>query len=318
MNLGSLGAWLVLVAVVALTSCSEEDKSSSTASATPPYLAIARGRLDVEGGILKLGAQRDGIVRKIWVNEGDRVRKGQLLASLDNDIAQLAVNAAQAEQQKIEVQARQLARNFKSANLKAKRLMAAASVGAGDQQSADDALEAAQQLSDRIEDNHADAAAAKSKLTSARYELEQRNVFSPIDAQVVRRFVQLGASVSAQTGPTFILLPDEERIVRAELNESFLGVVVPGMKAQITDDTGSGLPAISARVLRISPVLGNSTLEDDPLIRSNQRTVECILVLDQPVPPSVRVGQRMLVHFGVKRSQRKRFHSPFPADGGSN
>lgn len=314
MNPGSFRPLLALVLALGLTGCGMEDTSSGAVPAAPPYLAIARGRLDVEGGVLKLGTQREGVVKKIWVREGDQVRKGQLLASLDSELAQLAVSAAQAEQQQLEVRAKQLARHFKAADLKAKRLTTAASVGAGDQQSADDAREAAQQLHDRIEDNDADAAVTRRKLASARYELEQRNIVSPADAQIVRSFVQLGASLSASSGPAFILLPTTERIIRAELNESFIGIVVPGMKAQVTDDTGSGLPAISAHVLRVSPVFGNSTLEDDPQTRGNLRTVECILVLDQAVPASVRIGQRMLVHFGVDRSQRKRFHSPFPAD----
>jgi len=51
-------------------------------------------------------------------------------------------------------------------------------------------------------------------------------------------------------------------------------------------------------VVRISAVLGNSTLEDDALVRANTRTVECILAFDQPAPPSLRVGQRLLVRFG--------------------
>jgi hypothetical protein len=44
-------------------------------------------------------------------------------------------------------------------------------------------------------------------------------------------------------------------------------------------------------------VFGASTLEDDPLVRANTRTVECVLSFDQPPPASVRIGQRVLVRF---------------------
>ena len=76
------------------------------------------------------------------------------------------------------------------------------------------------------------------------------------------------------------------------------GAVRPGMKAEVTDDSADGSVALTAHVVRISAVLGNSTLEDDALVRANMRTVECILAFDQPAPPSLRVGQRMLVRFG--------------------
>ncbi|SEI16685.1 HlyD family efflux transporter periplasmic adaptor subunit [Pseudomonas asplenii] len=301
MNLRSFSLCFVLLACTCLlVGCPRDEAAPQSVSAAPAQVAVARGRIDVEGGLLKLGVSRDGVVSDITVREGQHVRKGQLLASLDSELARLAVSAAQTEQQQVQLQARQLEKQASFAELKAKRLAKAAAAGAGDGQSADDAREAAQQLRYAIETNRTQAAVAARKLTAARYELEQRNLRAPVEAEVVRRLIQPGATVSPQSGPAFVLLPSEERIVRAELNESFTGVVVPGMKAEITDDSGSGLPPLSARVQRIGAVFGNSTLEEDPLIRGNTRTVECVLVFDKPAPASLRIGQRMLVRFGVE------------------
>ncbi|MGA8135025.1 MULTISPECIES: biotin/lipoyl-binding protein [Pseudomonas] len=301
MNSHSLGPWLVLTsALFFLTGCPRDEAPPKAAVLNPTYLAVARGRIDVEGGLLKLGVTRDGVVIDIKVKEGDHVKRGQLLASLDSELSRLAVHTAQAEQQRVKDQNRQLERRFKFADEKAKRLMAAATAGAGDIQSADDAREAAEQLRDDIEKNHGEAEMAARKLTTANYELAQRSLYAPFEAEVVRRLIQPGATVSPQSGPSFILLPNEARIVRAELNESFTGVVTPGMKAYVSNDSDNGLPPLSAHVVRISAVLGNSTLEDDPLVRANMRMVECILALDQPPPASLRVGQRMLVRFGAQ------------------
>ncbi|WP_191488802.1 HlyD family secretion protein [Pseudomonas sp. FEN] len=301
MNSRSFGSWfVVLAATFLLTGCPQDNTPSKSISATPAYVAVARGRIDVEGGLLKLGLAREGVIADIKVREGEHVRKGQLLASLDSELARLGVSAAQTEQQQVQVQAKQLERRIKFAELKANRLADASALGAGDGQSADEAREAAQQLRGEIENNHTDAAVAARKLAVARYELAQHSLHAPVDAEVVRRLVQPGATVSAQSGPAFVLLPDEARIVRAELNESFTSAVVPGMKAEVTDDSGSGLPPLSAHVLRISTVFGNSMLEEDPLVRANSRTVECVLAFDEPPPSSLRVGQRMLVRFGPK------------------
>jgi hypothetical protein len=35
------------------------------------------------------------------------------------------------------------------------------------------------------------------------------------------------------------------------------------------------------------------------MIRANTRTVECVLVFDQPPPASLRIGQRVIVQFAA-------------------
>ncbi|OAE11802.1 secretion protein HlyD [Pseudomonas simiae] len=299
MNLLLLYPTLALISTCAfLTGCSQEEPLTQAVLTSPTYIAVARGRVDVEGGLLKLGVTREGVVTDIKVKEGDRVRKGQLLSTLDSELAGHAVSAALAEQLQIHVQAQQLERRYKLSDQKATRLAKAANAGASDGQSADDAREMAAQLHDELAKNRMDAETAKRNLATARYELAQRSLNAPVDAEVVRRLIQPGAAISPQSGPAFILLPNQPRIVRAELNESLIGAVHTGMKAEVTDESGSGASPLLAQVVRISAVLGNSALEDDPQVRANMRTVECILAFDEPAPESLRVGQRMLVRFG--------------------
>jgi hypothetical protein len=57
---------------------------------------------------------------------------------------------------------------------------------------------------------------------------------------------------------------------------------------------------LKARVLRIGNVFGASTLEDDPQVRANTRSVECVLTFDQPPSTPLRIGQRVLVKFAPK------------------
>jgi len=296
MNVRLLHSWLAILSTCAfLAGCSQEDAPAQAALTSPKYVAVARGRVDVEGGLLKLGVTREGIVTEIKVKEGDHVRKGQLLSTLDSELARLALSSAQAEQQQLHAQAQQLERRYTAADQKAMRLAKAAYAGAGDGQSADDAREAAAQLRDALEQNQLDTETAARHLATARYELAQRSLTAPVDAEVVRRLIQPGTVVSPQSGPVFILLPNQPRIVRAELNESFIDAVHPGMQAEISYDSG-GAP-MPAHVVRISAVLGNSALEDDPQVRANMRTLECILALDTPPPASLRLGQRLLVRF---------------------
>jgi multidrug resistance efflux pump len=301
MTLRLLRLPLSLLAAALLAGCAQDDAPAApNAAATPAYAAVARGRIDIEGGLLKLSMPGEGIVAQVDVHEGDHVHKGQLLAQLDLQPAKLALDSALAEQQQATAQIGALEERAKSAELRASRLEQAAKAGAGDVQSADDAREAARQTQAEWDHARAAVALAAQKVAGARYQLELRSLHAPADGEIVQRMVQPGASVSPATGPLFIVLPDSPRIVRAELNESFVGVVREGMAAEVDDDSGSGMAPLKAHVLRIGKVFGASTLEDDPQVRANTRSVECVLAFDQAPSMPLRIGQRVLVKFAPK------------------
>jgi multidrug resistance efflux pump len=302
MNLRHLRLPLALLAVSLMAACSHDNAPATSQANAPSYIAVARGRIDIEGGLLKLNMPSEGIVDAVGAHEGDHVEKGQWLAQLSTEPAQLAVNAAQTEQQQANAQINSLNLRIKAAELRVRRLRDAAKAGAGDMQSADDAQESLQQLQGELDNAHASAAMAAQKISGARYQLGLRALRAPIGGQIVQRMVQPGASVSPSSGPLFVLLPDQPRIVRAELNESFVDVVHVGMQAEVDDDSGSGMAPLKAHVLRIGQVFGASALEDDPQVRANTRSVECVLVFDQAVPTTLRIGQRVMVRFGAKAS----------------
>lgn len=290
-------AGFALAAALLLAACSKHAEPAATSNtATPSYAAVARGRVDIEGGLLALAMPREGVLANVAVHEGETVKQGQLLAALDTRPAQLAVDAAQAQLEQAQAQLKLLAIKQAAARQRAARLGAAAAAGAGDGQSADDAREASNQLDAERDADQAAVDMAAQKLAEAKYELAQRSLRAPFDAVVVHVAAQPGASVSPAAGPLFTLLPNKPRIVRAELNESFVGAVQPGMHAEVVanDDAENG--HWNAHVLRVGQVYGPATLENDPQIRANARTVECVLAFDQP-EQQLRIGQRVIVRF---------------------
>jgi multidrug resistance efflux pump len=289
---------LALAVSSLLPACSPSAQAPADTSARPAaaYAAVARGRIDIEGGLLNLAMPREGTLVTVAVHEGDRVKQGQLLAALDTEPAKLAVEAAQAQLEQAQAQLNLLGIKQAAAKQRAQRLAAAAAAGAGDGQSADDAREAAAQIDADRQSARAALGVASQKLDEARYELKQRSLLAPLDADVVRVSAQPGASVSPASGPLFILLPQKPRIVRAELNDSFAAAIRPGMPAEVVADSGGDHARWSAHVLRIGQVYGPATLENDPQVRANARTVECVLAFDQP--QDLRIGQRVTVRFG--------------------
>lgn len=287
---------LALLAPLLLGACTQHDEPAAAAP-TPAYAAVARGRIDVEGGLLSLGMPREGTLAEVDVREGDTVRRGQPLAVLEREPAQLALAEAQAELEQAHAQLALLGQRQAAAERRAGRLAAAARAGAGDGQSADDARDAANELAAQQASARASLALAEQKLAGARFELAQRTLRAPLDAQVVRVSAQPGASVSPQAGALFVLLPLRPRIVRAELSEAYVGAVSVGMPAIVSADGDFDAATWRAHVLRLGSVVGPSTLEDDPQQRANSRTVECVLALDGAT--QARVGQRVLVRFGT-------------------
>jgi len=289
------GIALALTCLLAGCSRSADEPTNATAPPTA-YAAVARGKVDIEGGLLTLSMPREGTLAKVAVHEGDHVKQGQLLAALDTQPATLAIEAAQAQLEQIQAQLKLIAVKQAGAKQRAQRLAAAVAAGAGDGQSADDAREAAAQLDAEQQSTRAALSMASQKLDEARYELKQRSLLAPFDADVVQMSAQPGASVSPTSGPLFTLLPQKPRVVRAELNDSFVGVIQPGMPAEVVPDNGRDDTRWSAHVLRIGRVYGPATLENDPQVRANARTVECVLAFDEP--QNLRIGQRVMVRFG--------------------
>lgn len=88
----------IIVAIVTalIASCSPQEEPTSQepgGAEAAQATAVAKGRVDVEGGLIAIAAPRDGVITQVYVQEGDRVEQGQLLARQDERVP----NAALAE-----------------------------------------------------------------------------------------------------------------------------------------------------------------------------------------------------------------------------
>lgn len=295
MRMWSIG---LLVTVTAVAGCSRRDRDPPAAHAAPDttaYVAVARGRIAVEGGLLKLSMPVAGTLASVAVHEGDHVSRGQALATLDSGPAQAALDMAKAELDQAKATQKLLSVQWKAAQQQAQRETAAAAAGAGSGQSADAAKSSVAQLDAKRDAARAATAIARARVDAAQYTLAHDTLRAPIDADVVHVMAQPGATVSADSGPLFTLLPARRRIVRAELSASYVDAVHIGMHAQVNLDDSQGTPIGSAQVLRIGEVFSPATLGADPETRANARTVECVLSLDKKT--RLRIGQRVLVSF---------------------
>ena len=285
-----LGLGLMAAGLIFLPGC-DADESAPMAVKAPiaAPLAIARCRIDVEGGLIRLASQREGLIREVLVEEGDRVTADQPLARIDTRQAELRVAVAEAEL----IQARTAARieQRRMAGAERSALRYGSSAGAVSQHQIDEMETEA--VARRAQHDAAEAAVtlAERRLDEARFEVEARTIRAPVDGRIVRRRARPGDGVTTQTiTELFQLLPDTPRIARCSLEEMFLPDLSVGLEARIlleSDDRRSW----PARVKRIGQVFGPPPLTDDPTARQDIRTVELILSL--PSDPSLGIGQRV-------------------------
>ncbi len=263
----------------------------------PAAVAVARGKIEVEGGLLDLSPAVAGVVQKLSVKEGQSVQRGQLLLRLADDTGQADLAVAESEAQL--AKARQKARAARLPQLKQtlSRWQAAAREGAADAQNVDEAAQALRDAQAEIDVAAAEAQVAQRKLEQLRAQHKRQELRAPEAGTVVRLATHAGSQAVPGT-PAVVLLPQRPLQVRAEINESFAAAVREGMRATVTLDADGAaqqqLP--SARVLRISPVYGTARLQDDQQ-RGPVRVIECVLVFEQAPAAAVRVGQNVRVQF---------------------
>ena len=284
--------------LVLLGACSRQAQDRApSAGPTAPWpacVAIARGRVDVDGGLVRVFAPRDGTIAELRARPGDAVKAGDVLAVIDTRQVELAAGVARAELEQAQARAAGLRVKTAALTLRAHRVAEAAQVGAATGQSADDASQALTELGADIAEADAAVAVAQQHLKQARYEIDVRQVRAPVGGRVVARPAHVADVVAPQGGTElFTLLPDAPRIVRAELNEAFVAKVTPGMAAQVVADGDDG-KIWPAKVTRLGDVFGPSKLVEDAQEATDARDVECILEL---ATDQLRVGQRVQVRF---------------------
>jgi len=273
----------------------EAAKTAAAAAPKSPYVAIANGKADVEGGMIQVAARRAGIVREVLVSEGDRVVKGQILARQEDDEPRLAAAEAAAAVRQARAQIALTEVQLATARRERARLqnLVATNFVAG--QRLDQASDRIREAEASLEAQRAAIATAEANLAQARYIQELTIIRAPADGRIARRYANPGAGASTLNVSTmFDLEPVAPHIVRAEIAENALPFVAIGQSVQMSPESDLE-GSLSGKVLRQAAVFGARKLvSDDPTERTDDRVVEVVVSAD--TAPFL-IGQRVLVKF---------------------
>ncbi len=200
-----------------------------------------------------IAAERDGRIANIYVQIGDRVTKGQLLAMLDDRILRSVCEAQKARIGAAEAEARSWASEQKTAEADLRR---------ADQMRADKIIseENWEHAKYRVEETIDEVAryrqqqlAAEADLQTATAQLEQSRIVAPFDGVVGRSSARLAQEV--KTGDVLFWITAEAPLhVLFTVPETQMAGFTVGRELELTTADYSGLHQ-RARILRVSPVI---------------------------------------------------------------
>jgi len=234
---------LLALSVALAAGCSNgkaKDKGPAEADAAVPVevqplrraamLAVYSGTAPIEAHEeAEVVAKVGGEVRQIFVEEGDAVKAGQVLARLDGDRLRLDVAQTEANLRKLE-------RDYnRQLELSEKGLVAKGTA----------------------ENAKFDLDALRAAYDSGRLELSYTDIRAPIDGVVSARYIKLGNTI-AQNAPTFRVTDLDPLVAYVHIPEKEFRKLAPQQTAEIVVDALGG-DRFAGAISRISPTVDPKT-----------------------------------------------------------
>jgi membrane fusion protein (multidrug efflux system) len=246
----------------------DQPPASKTTAVPQPDVFVAMGPIVVEQQ-LDVTALRDGVVTELTVDVDSPVKKGQLLARLDDRQLLAEREAGEHKLRSIDADVKNWESEVKMRQVDLQRSEELLKAGIDTQQQVDHDrynVEATQHEVDRERENLLNA---RSNLHALDLELETTHIVAPFGGVVARRYIRQGQRVSSGD-KLFWVTAVEPLQVRFTLPEQYSRALKLGDELALTSAASQSETA-SARVIHVSPVV-------DPA----SGTVEVIAVLAKP------------------------------------
>ena len=187
-------------------------------------------------GVLKpavqvnVGAQVNGQLRKLYVRQGEKVQKGQLLAEIDptlqeSDLNNMRAQLASAKAQKLSAQATLL--RYRQELNRQRMMLRDGSAVRSEYEQAKAQYDAQVQ---QIDVSDAQIVQAEMAVKTAQANLSYTRIVAPIDGEVLGIVTREGQTiVSSQTAPTILVLADLDTMqVQTRISEADVQKIRPG------------------------------------------------------------------------------------------
>lgn len=215
-----------------------------------------------------LAAEEPGLVLTLAVEEGDRIEQGEVIARLDTTLAEIAIEAQEAQVQAQHAVIQQIEVELAQARRDEQRIRDLTDRAASNETELDRARTAVLRLEAQLARARADLRAAEVRLTDARQRVSDMTITAPFSGHITRKSTEIGQWLGR--GDEVVELTSLERIearldvpekLIAHLREGSTQVRVTIDAIRVEDEQGRKVPYETlATISRIIP-------SADPLTR---------------------------------------------------
>lgn len=293
----------------------------------------ANGRTEGISEEIKLSSKVPGRIKTVLVEEGDRVKRGQVVAVLDNDdfkarieMAKASLDRAQAhlelvingarpqERQAAKAAVQEAQAIAENARLTYERVRKLYDEGVASKEQVDQVsrdfkaaeakLESTQQRYNlimapaRMEDVRsakADVALARAQLAEAKANYENTFIRSPINGIVLKKYLRPGESITYESlsSPVLSMTDPSKAFVRAEIDETDVSKVRIGQPAWISAKAYPN-ETFTGKVVRLSGGIGKKQIRtDSPIEKADSEVLETLIELDPNGASKLKFGLRV-------------------------
>ncbi|QLD32739.1 efflux RND transporter periplasmic adaptor subunit [Mannheimia varigena] len=211
------------------------------------YITEAVSRAEINKNVLatgsvraskrtEVGAQVSGKIQKLYVELGQTVKQGDLIADIDSSNQSNTLNTAQAQlaSYKAQLTSAQVALEVAQSNYnRLTKLYRANSAALADVETAKNTLASAKATVDNIK---AQLKSAEISVNDAQTNLNYTQIISPMDGVIVSVPVSVGQTVNSnQTSPTIVQVADlSKMLIKLEISEGDIALVKVGQQVKFS------------------------------------------------------------------------------------
>ncbi len=187
----------------------------------------------------KVGAKISGRLSQVFVKEGDVVKAGDIIATLDDADQKSAVAAARARVLATRARGETARANLAEVTQQVERTRPLLAASAVPRAQFDDIEARAKALSEMVKAAGAEATAVEAEVASLRVGLKDRIITAPVDGTVITKPASVGETVGAFTGgASYIAEIADFRslVIETDVPEARLDLVKPGTPCEIVLD----------------------------------------------------------------------------------
>ena len=270
-------------------------KSSNTVtipSVKPPFKSFIAGTgiVEAESKNIAVGSSISGIIKKVYVQSGDKIQKGMLLFEMDDTLLQSKILVAQTSIKAAEAKLTSakhhfnLIENFKKVSpqmvTKVKYI----------------------QAQDRFHEAKELLAVSKTELAALQDQLKRYKVYSPIDGVVLRSEISKGDFFDSRSNA--LVIGSDRLNVRVSINEYDISKFRPGTKA-VAYMRGSSKEKTDLTYLYTIPyVVPKTNLTGRSTERTDTRVLQVIYAAKRTKTFPLYVGEQLDVFIQTPEQEK--------------